>query len=177
MSLVEVHKMVTCLTEFDGFWILSTHFAQVLNPIWNYISEMNILDNLRKQSIRYRHRVIRKLSIASWYSYLCYFFFFNRFRIDGFEGWWSLFIYLFKFLCFTHFFTRVVFIWPQKCLLCCLPCLIAIILFWRIGGALAYICTQFWDFSKIFSFPKILSLKSFGDSLGSRYIQFMMIII
>ena len=110
-------------------WILSTQLAQVLNPIWNYISEMDILDNLREQSILYRHHVIRKLSVAAWYIYLCYFFFLTGFAHRRVWRLVVFVIYLFRCLCFKHFFTRVVFIWPEKCLLCCLPCLIAIFLF------------------------------------------------
>ena len=44
--------------------------------------------------------------------------------------------------------------------------------FWKGDWALGYVSTQIWDFPNIFLFPKILSLKSFGNSWGSSYTKF-----
>ena len=38
--------------------------------------------------------------------------------------------------------------------------------------ALGYVSTQIWYFSDISQFPKILSLKSFGNLFGNSYIKF-----
>ena len=44
--------------------------------------------------------------------------------------------------------------------------------FCRGDGALGYVSTQIWDAPNISLFPKILSLKSFGNSWGNLYTKF-----
>ena len=44
--------------------------------------------------------------------------------------------------------------------------------FWKGVWALGYVSTQIWDFPNISLFPKILSLKSFGNSWGNSYTKF-----
>ena len=43
---------------------------------------------------------------------------------------------------------------------------------WKEDWALGYVSTQIWDFPNIFLFPKILSLKLFGNSWGNSYTKF-----
>ena len=48
----------------------------------------------------------------------------------------------------------------------------------QVGGwVLAITCRHVRDFLEISSFPKILSVKSFGNSWGNSYIHFLMIIM
>ena len=49
--------------------------------------------------------------------------------------------------------------------------------FWKEDWALGYTYTQALDFLKISLFPKILGLKSHGNSWGISYIQFLVKII
>ena len=44
--------------------------------------------------------------------------------------------------------------------------------FWKGYWELGYASTKIWDFRKISLFPKILSLKSFGNSWGNWYTKF-----
>ena len=44
--------------------------------------------------------------------------------------------------------------------------------FWKGDWALGYVSTQLWDFTDISLFPKILTLKSFGNSWGNSYTKF-----
>ena len=44
--------------------------------------------------------------------------------------------------------------------------------FWKGDWALGYVSTQIWDFPNISLFPKILSLKSFGNLWGNSYTMF-----
>ena len=43
--------------------------------------------------------------------------------------------------------------------------------FCRVGWALDRVPMRFWSFPKMLSYPKILSLKSFGNSQGYTYIK------
>ena len=42
--------------------------------------------------------------------------------------------------------------------------------YWKGDWELSYVCTWFWDFPKLFSFPKIVSLNSFSNSWYNLYI-------
>ena len=44
--------------------------------------------------------------------------------------------------------------------------------FWKGDWGLGYVFTQIWDFRNISLFPKILSLKLFGNSWGNSYTKF-----
>ena len=44
--------------------------------------------------------------------------------------------------------------------------------FWEGDWALDYVSNQIWDFPNISLFPKIVSLKSFGNPWGNSYTKF-----
>ena len=50
-------------------------------------------------------------------------------------------------------------------------------LFWEEDSALGYNSMKFWDFPNLSKFPKILSLKSFGNSWGNLYEPFLLLTI
>ena len=49
--------------------------------------------------------------------------------------------------------------------------------FWHWDWALVYHSSKFWDFPEFSLFPKIPSLKSFGNSFGNSYTPCLLLII